>query len=90
MNTYILIGLLALLLADYVQILEEWSARGLSDTSYKVCCLLIGGPLCIAYGFMQSNDAVLASVFLGLSCCGGVMLAVKIRDLLRTRFKTLC
>jgi NADH:ubiquinone oxidoreductase subunit 4 (subunit M) len=89
MNVYTLTGLLILLLADYVQIAEEWTARGLTDTSYKVCCLLISGPLCIAYGFFQSQDFVLVYVFLGLSLCGTLMLGMKLRDLVRTRLKML-
>ena len=45
MSEYILAGLLLLLAADYIQIAEEWKARGLTDTSYKVVLSLIAGPL---------------------------------------------
>lgn len=37
-------GIIILLLAAYVQIIEEWQARGLTDTSYKVLALLCAGP----------------------------------------------
>ena len=89
MNSFILTGILVLLAADYLQILEEWTARGLTDTSYKVCMLLIGGPLCIAYGFKMDGSTNLSYLFLGVAICGSLMLLLKLRDFIHTRLKTL-
>jgi len=89
MNVYILAGLLLILAADYVQIAEEWTARGLTDTSYKVVACLIVGPLLMAYGAYLQEVTWLAALFAGVSLCGSVMLALKLRDLIHTRMRTL-
>lgn len=89
MSEYILAGLLLLLAADYIQIAEEWKARGLTDTSYKVVLSLIAGPLCIAYGFKDIGQAPYAYLFTGLAVCAGIMLSLKLRDFIQTRYRTL-
>lgn len=89
MNSYILIGLLSILLANYVQILEEWTKRGLTDTSYKVVLTLLGGPLFAAYGFHQIGIDWLAWLFGGFAVCASAMLLLKLRDLVQTRYRTL-
>jgi len=87
MNQWLLIGVLVILAANYVQIIEEWATRGLTDTSYKVCCLLVGGPLCSAWGFESQGSRELAWVFVGLAICAGAMIYMKLRDLIRTRYR---
>jgi hypothetical protein len=89
MNQWVLIGILALLAADYVQIVEEWKTRGLTDTSYKVLVLLVSAPAMIAYGFYSLHSLELAVVFGMFAVFSSLMLLLKLKDTLLTRFRLL-
>jgi hypothetical protein len=87
MNTYHAIGLLLLLVANYLQIAEEWRQRGLTDTSFKVILLLIVGPAMVAYG---SDFEALPWHTLGYSIFAGlaaVMGYLKARDVIMSRYR---
>jgi len=78
-----------MVVANYMQIIEEWKQRGLTDTSYKVLLTMLTGSILVSKGLLDGNQTALAGAFLGSAALSGVMLIVKVNNLFQTRFKTL-
>ena len=83
----LLYGLTLILAADYLQILEEWKTRGLTDTSVKVLLMLIAGPALIAYHWQHREPVWIFYGFTGSAGIAGCLLFLKLRDFLVTKFK---
>ena len=78
-------GLILYALGAFVQIAQEWRARGLTDTSYPVLLLLAAGPGCLAYAAVDGHARLLviaATVAPAVLALG--LVALKLRDRLRT------
>jgi len=87
MNPYISIGLMAILIANYLQIAEEWKQRGLTDTSYRVMFLLAVGPGCAAYGFDLEALPWHTLAYAGFTFLALAMIYAKTRDRLASRYR---
>lgn len=84
-----LIALAVILLADYLQIAEEWSSRGVTDTSFKVLALLAAGPAILVYARWNTSAQWVIVGFSVLSLFACALFLVKLKDFGQTKFKLL-
>jgi hypothetical protein len=84
-----LIALAVILFADYLQIAEEWKARGITDTSFKVLTLLAAGPAILIYARWNTSAQWVLIGFGILSLFACMLFLVKLKDLGQTKFKLL-
>jgi hypothetical protein len=84
-----LVALTVILLANYIQIAEEWKSRGITDTSFKVLTLLITGPAILIYTRWNTSEIWVLLWFAGLSLFACCLFFIKLRDLGQTKFKIL-
>ena len=84
-----LVALAVILLADYLQIVEEWSIRGITDTSFKVLTLLAVGPSILVYARWNTSAQWVLIGFGILSLFACLLFLVKLKDFGQTKFKLL-
>jgi hypothetical protein len=84
-----LIALAVILLADYLQIAEEWKSRGITDTSFKVLTLLAAGPAILIYARWNTSAQWVLIGFAVLSVFACILFFIKLRDFGQTKFKIL-
>ena len=84
-----LIALAVILIADYVQIAEEWGKRGLTDTSFKVLALLIAGPAILVYARWNTSPQWVLIGFGAFSVLACALFLYKLKDFGQTKFKLL-
>jgi hypothetical protein len=82
--TLLALGLLLYACGAFLQIAEEWPARGLSDTSYQALTFLVLGPGLIAAWAWESQHPALVTVTALPAALAGVGIALKARDTART------
>jgi len=84
-----LVALAVILFADYLQIAEEWNARGITDTSFKVLTLLAVGPAILVYARWNSSAQWVLIGFSVLSLFACILFLIKLKDFGQTKFKLL-
>lgn len=84
-----LIALAVILFADYLQIAEEWNARGITDTSFKVLTLLAAGPAILVYARWGTSAQWVLIGFSMLSLFACVLFSIKLKDFGQSKFKLL-
>jgi len=84
-----LIALAIILLADYLQIAEEWNSRGVTDTSFKVLTLLAAGPAILIYARWNTSAQWVLIGFAALSAFACILFIIKLKDFGQTKFKLL-
>lgn len=84
-----LVALAVILFADYLQIAEEWSSRGVTDTSFKVLTLLAAGPAILVYARWGTSAQWILIGFSVLSIFACILFLIKLKDFGQTKFKLL-
>lgn len=80
-------GVIIILVANYLQIAEEWKQRGLTDTSYRVILLLCAGPSLVAKAFYDEGQLYYTAVF-GLFAGAALLMGwMKLKAHVITRYR---
>lgn len=87
MVTLIIAGIVLFSLGGFIQIVEEWRARGLTDTSYKSLCCLAAGPALIGYAAIDGREYAVAAAAALPALLAAAMIALKLRDRLRSKWR---
>lgn len=78
-------GLFIYGLGAFIQIWEEWGARGLTDTSFKSLFLLCLGPALIAFYAFKLDNPAISIVTVLPAITAAIMFLAKLVDLFLTR-----